>query len=462
VKEYFIPNKKNNYKPYLLRKTALVLYTLILFIVNTFGGLLGIPQAMASSITSENIIKLTNQERAAAGLNTLSTNAKLTAAAQAKANNMFEVQYWDHYGPNGETPWMFITQAGYVYVYAGENLAKGFRTAEGVHEAWMASPTHKENIMSPNYKEIGVAVKEGVLLGKETILVVQMFGNQTTQVSKPSSPTPKPSASTPKPSIPERGEIKSIKIINPKNGDLINDANINIKGNTQNVSGEYTVEIINGEKSVGETKANQSEWEFDKVSDWTEGEQSITAKLKGEDVKSESVKFIIDSTSPALKKETIKVVSGNTSFTLSFEVPQDAAEVQFVSGDKTYNIQKSDGTNIASLDILKSDIGESSKLILSDQAGNIAEVDISEYFLEEVQGEKDKATFIMSVKNVLATTDGISLFVVSFIFILLVLQAYVLWKKGKLGKNTGGLFTIGSWWLILLVGVFKGFGGVIN
>jgi hypothetical protein len=42
-------------------------------------------------ITAENIIRLTNQERAAAGLNTLNTNAKLTAAAQAKANNMFEV-----------------------------------------------------------------------------------------------------------------------------------------------------------------------------------------------------------------------------------------------------------------------------------------------------------------------------------------------------------------------------------
>ena len=65
----------------------------------------------------------------------MSPNAKLVAAAQAKANNMFELQYWDHFGPNGETPWMFISQAGYVYVYAGENLAKGFRTAEGVHEA---------------------------------------------------------------------------------------------------------------------------------------------------------------------------------------------------------------------------------------------------------------------------------------------------------------------------------------
>lgn len=466
VKEYFIPNKKNNYKPYLLRKGALVIYTLIIFFVNTFGGLLGLPQAMASSITAENIIRLTNQERAAAGLNTLNTNAKLTAAAQAKANNMFEVQYWDHYGPNGETPWMFITQAGYTYVYAGENLAKGFRTAEGVHEAWMASPTHKENIMSPNYKDIGVAVMEGVLLGKETILVVQMFGNQTTETFKPVSPAPKPSSTTtkptPKPVIPEKGEIKSIRIVNPKNGDLINDANVDIKGDTQNVSGEYSVEIHNNGEFVGETKATQSEWAFDKGSDWPEGEQNISAKLKGEDVVSETVKFIIDSTPPQVNKETIKVQNGGSMFTLTFEAPQDAVDIQFVSSGKTHQIQKIEGSNTVSLDILKSDIGDSSKLVMSDQAGNIAEVDISEYFLEEVQGEKDKATVAMSIKNIFGTTDGISLIVVSFVLILLILEAYISWKKGKLGKNAGDLFTIGAWWLILLVGIFNGFGGVIS
>ena len=195
MKKFFIPNKENSYKPYLLRKIALVVYTAILLFVNTFGGLLGIPQAMASSISPANIIQLTNQQRTASGLNTLTSNAKLAAAAQAKANNMFELQYWDHYGPTGETPWMFISQAGYTYVYAGENLAKGFRTAEGVHEAWMASPTHRENIMSVNYKEIGVAVVEGTLLGKETVLVVQMFGNQTNQIYKPTIPAPTTPAS---------------------------------------------------------------------------------------------------------------------------------------------------------------------------------------------------------------------------------------------------------------------------
>jgi len=462
VKKFFIPNKENSYKPYLLRKIALVLYTAILLFVNTFGGLLGIPQAMASSISPANIIQLTNQQRTASGLNTLTSNAKLAAAAQAKANNMFELQYWDHYGPNGETPWMFISQAGYTYVYAGENLAKGFRTAEGVHEAWMASPTHRENIMSVNYKEIGVAVVEGTLLGKETILVVQMFGNQTNQIYKPTIPAPTTPAPTPaKPLIPETGEIKSIKITNPKPNDLLNDANINIKGETENTKGEYTVEILKEQEIVGETKSSTKDWEFDKESDWSEGEQVIAATLKGENIKSESVTFIIDTAPPIILQETIKVKKLDNNFELSFFAPQDATELKFITGDKTYEIETAIGQTV-SLNIPESDLGDRSILMASDKAGNITQKDISEYFLEEVKGDEHTSPIILGLKNIFGTTDGISLSIVAFVFILLSIQVYYSWKNGKLGKNIGDLFTIGAWWLIVLVGVFKGFGGLIS
>jgi hypothetical protein len=173
LKSLFVPTKENHQKPYLLSKVAIIFYTFVLVFVNSFGGLIGLSEVEASSITPENIIALTNQERLGYGLNTLSTNAQLSAAALAKANDMFEKQYWDHFGPNGESPWQFIRATGYNYVYAGENLAKGYRTAEGVHEAWMASPTHKANIVSGNYTDIGVAVVEGELLGKQTTLVVR-------------------------------------------------------------------------------------------------------------------------------------------------------------------------------------------------------------------------------------------------------------------------------------------------
>ncbi|MFA7654782.1 MAG: CAP domain-containing protein, partial [Candidatus Dojkabacteria bacterium] len=255
----FVPTKKNNYKPHLLRKVAIVCYSIILVLVNGFGGLLGVGYAQASTITAENIINLTNSERIAWGLNTLQPNSQLSAAALAKANNMFEEQYWDHFGPNGESPWQFIRAAGYDYVYAGENLGKGFRTAEGLHEAWMASPTHKENVISRNYKDIGVAVVDGILLGKQTTLVVQMFGNLTSDVhgssavepSVPNVPAPTPVLNLEtEPSVEKKviinrevGEIKSISITSPKEGAIVTNASMNVKGETSNISGEYTVQI---------------------------------------------------------------------------------------------------------------------------------------------------------------------------------------------------------------------------
>ena len=66
--------------------------------------------------------------------------------------------------------------AGYNYVYAGENLAKDFGNTSRLMDAWMASPTHRENIVSSKYSEIGLAVVPGTLQGQETVLVVQFFG----------------------------------------------------------------------------------------------------------------------------------------------------------------------------------------------------------------------------------------------------------------------------------------------
>jgi hypothetical protein len=454
----FIPTKSNRYQPLLLRKVALTFYTIVLVLVNSFGGLVGIPEVMASSVTAANLISLTNQQRTAAGLNALNTDSRLTAAAQAKANNMFQEQYWDHFGPNGESPWMFISQSGYKYVYAGENLAKGFKTAEGVHEAWMASPTHKENILSGNYKDIGIAVVEGTLLGKRTILVVQMFGNLTSQTAKTGSVKP---AETTKATIVESGQIKSISISTPKTNELINDANVDIKGSTTNVSGKYIVEIIDNGNYVGETESESSAWTYDKKSDWEEGERKITAQLKDTNTKSQEVTFTIDSTPPVISKDTIAVQRSETEYTLSFKVPEGTESATFVTGEKTFDLEINDDGN-AVLGILKGDVGDRSLILLSDSAGNISEQDVSEYFLEGDEETFNTSGIVLWIRNTIGTTDGISLAIILFVFILLLIQVYVQWRKRVIGKNAGSLLTIGAWWLIILVGAFKGFEGIIN
>ena len=93
--------------------------------------------------------------------------------------------YWAHNSPDGKTPWEFIKEAGYSYVYAGENMARGFNTSLDVTNAWMASPTHRANMLSSNYSDVGFAVVTGNLSGEETVLVVEEFGNRALAALSP-------------------------------------------------------------------------------------------------------------------------------------------------------------------------------------------------------------------------------------------------------------------------------------
>lgn len=121
---------------------------------------------------------LTNTKRQAAGLPTLVMDDQLSLAASLKAKYMLEKNYWAHNAPDGTTPWFFFKKVNYDYVYAGENLARGFSSSSDIVNAWMASQTHKDNVLSKNYQEVGFAVLDGKLLGEDTTLVVEMFGSK--------------------------------------------------------------------------------------------------------------------------------------------------------------------------------------------------------------------------------------------------------------------------------------------
>jgi len=177
---FFIPNKENGYKARSLHINMLSLYLVIaislVFLSKTtpfFSQVLGI----ATDITIEKLLEYTNEERTSKQLPLLSLNTQLTRAAQLKAENMFQKDYWAHFAPDGATPWDFIKKAGYSYEYAGENLAKNFLFSKNVINAWMGSPTHRENLLQKNFSEVGFAIVNGVLNGEETTLVVQMFGS---------------------------------------------------------------------------------------------------------------------------------------------------------------------------------------------------------------------------------------------------------------------------------------------
>lgn len=135
----------------------------------------------SAKATSAGVIDLVNSTRQSSGLNTLNTNDKLTAAALAKANDMFSKGYFAHVSPDGKQPWDFINATGYNYVYAGENLAIGYNDNQEVMTAWLNSPTHRENILNPNYREIGIATQSGTYEGSQTTIIVQEFGSLSEQ-----------------------------------------------------------------------------------------------------------------------------------------------------------------------------------------------------------------------------------------------------------------------------------------
>lgn len=124
------------------------------------------------------LVLMTNTERDEANLPQLQTSEKLQFAAQMKANDMAAKGYFAHTSPEGITPWFWLNAAGYSYEKAGENLAVNFADSNDVVRSWMDSPTHKANILSEKYREVGIATATGVYKGREAIFVVQFFGTK--------------------------------------------------------------------------------------------------------------------------------------------------------------------------------------------------------------------------------------------------------------------------------------------
>jgi uncharacterized protein YkwD len=180
----FLPRHTNNHRAKILHPSSLTFLSFSLIIFQLF--LRFIPTnytpasaevlGYASQISTSEVIRLTNEKRVQNGLSPVTFNQLLTDAAKEKAEHMIANDYWAHNAPDGTQPWYFFTKHGYSYRYAGENLARDFSGAAAVVDAWMASPSHRDNMLSTKYKEIGVAVTEGDLSGSDTTIVVQLFG----------------------------------------------------------------------------------------------------------------------------------------------------------------------------------------------------------------------------------------------------------------------------------------------
>ncbi len=125
------------------------------------GSVSHVPPAVLSYADSMNPTTLladTNVQRAKIKIPPLSFSSQLDAAAQSKANDMISRNYWSHETPEGSPPWIFVTSQSYSYSKLGENLAAGFDDELSTIDGWMASQTHRQNMLDPKFSQAGFGV----------------------------------------------------------------------------------------------------------------------------------------------------------------------------------------------------------------------------------------------------------------------------------------------------------------
>lgn len=179
LKHTFIPHEENEYKPHFFREAsvAIVLFISIFLLGASFGSSLFMKKTvLGASLAAGVLVDLANESRMEDTKAPLTHSATLDRAARLKGEDMAREGYFSHNSPEGVTPWHWFHEVGYVFLYAGENLAINFTESSDVNSAWLKSPAHRANIMNENFREIGIATIDGYYKNIPTIYVVQMFG----------------------------------------------------------------------------------------------------------------------------------------------------------------------------------------------------------------------------------------------------------------------------------------------
>lgn len=104
------------------------------------------------------VIRLVNIERTKRGLSPLKTNWQVSRIARYKSKDMADLNYFSHYSKTYGSPFNMLEAFGVKFSAAGENIASGQTSPSQVVTAWMNSPGHRSNILSPSYTQIGVGL----------------------------------------------------------------------------------------------------------------------------------------------------------------------------------------------------------------------------------------------------------------------------------------------------------------
>lgn len=118
-------------------------------------------QSTSISQLEQETAEAINSQRADYGLEPLSISATLSVQARVKARDMQTGGYFSHTSPTYGSPFAMMQALGVSYQSAAENIAMGYRSADAVVRAWMNSPSHRANLLSDRYTEMGVGYSGG-------------------------------------------------------------------------------------------------------------------------------------------------------------------------------------------------------------------------------------------------------------------------------------------------------------
>jgi uncharacterized protein YkwD len=154
------------------QKWALAILTALLILSIT-------PARATMDDPADQVITLVNGVRARSGLAPLVLSSELTMSARNYASAMAQGGFFGHIGPDGSSLDTRDEAAGYLdWTYLAENLAGGQKTSQQVVDAWLASPSHRRDLLSPFARETGVgfAMAPG---SKYVFYWVQEFGDRS-------------------------------------------------------------------------------------------------------------------------------------------------------------------------------------------------------------------------------------------------------------------------------------------
>ncbi len=427
----------------------------------------------ASDIDVNELFILANNERKARGLRELTIDSRLVVAAENKGYDMIAKDYWSHYGPNGESPWDFIIDSGYDYSYAGENLAKDFSSSSPIHSAWMASPSHRDNIINGSFENVGIAVVTGEFQGRETSIVVQMFGTLQEGSSDIDSYS---EDNYVLPTTGEQGVLESPSITDPKDGEILNEAAFDVRGIKREGN---EVRIYDNQIEIGKGILDNEEFLFRNENSYKEGLHSLYAISYNDGEESNAsniVNVTVDTIQPNIKTDSAKFIfleSGLNSkkYTFSIEIEDNPIfvkgiyrdrEIDFFYEDSEWHVQIEENSGSFSILVITA----------TDPAGNLDEDEISSTELnsmsEKIRAQSDIKQKINKwiVDNFIeriftrSIRGRVNFFIALIMLTLLLVEHIVLSRTGYTEDRSNPLinFTVFS---ILLFSSLIGGGGEI-